>query len=31
MSLAYEVLADEEKRKIYDKYGEKGLTEGPQA
>jgi len=28
ISRAYEVLSDEEKRKIYDRYGEKGLDEG---
>lgn len=25
--LAYEVLADQEKRKIYDRYGEEGLKQ----
>ena len=28
VTVAYEVLFDEEKRKVYDKYGEKGLQEG---
>lgn len=28
MTVAYEVLMDAEKRKIYDKHGEDGLKEG---
>lgn len=28
ISLAYEVLSDEEKRQTYDRYGEEGLKEG---
>jgi DnaJ family protein A protein 2 len=28
MTHAYEILSDEEKRKVYDKYGEKGVNEG---
>jgi len=31
MTVAYEVLCDAEKRKTYDKYGEEGLRDGPQA
>jgi len=31
LSMAYEALSDAEKRKMYDKYGEEGLRDGPQA
>lgn len=30
ISRAYEVLSDEEKRKLYDEYGEEGLENGEQ-
>ncbi len=31
MTVAYEVLMDAKKRDLYDKYGEEGLRDGPQA
>jgi len=31
LTVAYDALCDPEKRKLYDKHGEEGLRDGPQA